>query len=1181
MTGARMRAPLDVPPGPSTVSLCNLVPGQVYLLIATGAVYGQTQRLTLTPTNALRSAAGDLSALPGKTNAWRFTAPAECVAWQIDAGSSEGLASVPLFLSVQCESCAETGSWTQDFLNSVGATNLQVASGYSAQNLVTNTLVGGDCYEVANVSAFGNATSRGIFSNGTSSIDLSNGIVMCTGNVSVLPGPNDEDNADGGYINNSPDDPDLAWIATGNQWDLSRIEFDFTPTADNVQFDFVFGSEEYCEYVGTQFNDVFGFFISGPGIVGNENIGLIPGTSIPVTINNVNHQTYSSFYVNNNDYQPCQNLPVQAPNDCQLDGWTAVFTATAQVIPCSTYHIKLVIADVSDAFYDSAVFLKANSFSAGGTVHAEPVYAGGQASAYENCGANYIKFSRGTGGNSQPVEINFTASAASTATAGVDYAPLSSPVIIPAGQNEVLVPVSIFADGLTEGQESIVLLVDDLCSCTQGTVTFLIGDNSPLSIQLDDVTTCSGVPVTLAPVVSGGAPPYTYLWNTGETTATITATSSGAYSVAVGDVCNPLQTGSAFVLLDTLVQISDTLAFCPGGSVTIGDSTYTQPTTVLDTIAGNGNGCDTLIVYSLQLLPYETLTHTIGLCPTAAITIGGIAYTAPNTVTDTLPGVGDACDTIATYVLELLPNPTLAQTIPFCAGSSVTIGDSTYTQPTTVVAVLPGQNGACDTLATYELELLPEITRTETAALCPGETVTIAGTVYTAPATVMVTIPGAGGACDTLVTHVLDLLPLQQIAETRALCPGETITLDGVAYAAPDTVTITLPGAGDDCDTIATYVLNLLPQPVLFDTIRFCPGDSVEIGGVFYHTPGSVTLTLPGAGDACDTLVTYTLQSRTPAPSLVKINCPPSVGLTIPAGNTGETVTFNPASASTDCVCPGLSLAQSAGLASGSTFPVGVSQVCYTAEDSCGNSASCCFTITIEEAEPCDIKQIGCMKWELLTITQNAEFEKTYRIRVTNFCPNPMTYTSIQLPNGTVAVSPPNGSIYAAPSGRSYEVRNPSTTGFWSIRFKSINDSIASGQSDIFKYTLPTQSTPAYIHVGTRLEPRLWFESHLNTFHCPVGITPPDLQAPVGGLLRVFPNPTSGLLSADLSAWAGERVQVRVLDGRGRALLDFAVTAGAAPQAILLPEKLADGIYFLDALAGNGAKETVRFVLQR
>ncbi|MBK8875855.1 MAG: choice-of-anchor L domain-containing protein [Bacteroidetes bacterium] len=56
------------------------------------------------------------------------------------------------------------------------------------------------------------------------------------------------------------------------------MEFDFAVVSDSAEFEFVFSSEEYNEYALTNFTDVFGFFIRGPGYTSNTNIAVLPGT---------------------------------------------------------------------------------------------------------------------------------------------------------------------------------------------------------------------------------------------------------------------------------------------------------------------------------------------------------------------------------------------------------------------------------------------------------------------------------------------------------------------------------------------------------------------------------------------------------------------------------------------------------------------------------------------------------------------------------------------------------------------------------------------------------------------------------------------------------------------------------------------------------------------------------------
>ncbi|MGZ4079539.1 MAG: choice-of-anchor L domain-containing protein, partial [Bacteroidia bacterium] len=130
------------------------------------------------------------------------------------------------------------------------------------------------------------------------------------------------------------------------------LNFDALPTNDTMWFNFSFGSEEYPEFVFSGFNDVFAILLSGPGISGTINAAALP-SGVPVTIDNVNDSVNSAYYYNNES---------PAGLYCSFDGFTTNLTAFAQVIPDSTYHFKVAIADVGDDAYDSGVMLEAFSF---------------------------------------------------------------------------------------------------------------------------------------------------------------------------------------------------------------------------------------------------------------------------------------------------------------------------------------------------------------------------------------------------------------------------------------------------------------------------------------------------------------------------------------------------------------------------------------------------------------------------------------------------------------------------------------------------------------------------------------------------------------------------------------------------------------------------------------------------
>jgi len=1028
---AGIRAALTVSHGTNEVVLHGLQPGGLCRVTALRATADQLAdfSLKLSEKQSVQS--------PGNTgdNTIWFTPDGSSALLSVYATSPVKTDDIPLYLSVMQEN-VQPGK-DKPAGNAESLALLQSTPNVNPQSLISNTLIGGGCYAVSNVTAKGNSSAKGTFTGGAQNIQLSSGVVMSTGNVNILSGPNLAGDTDGGF--GTPGyDPNLDALVAGNLYDVNVIEFDFVPTGSMVEFEYVFGSEEYCEYVGSEYNDVFGFFISGPGINGVKNLAVLPGGTTPISVNSINHDVNTQYYVNNStNFLSCNFMGWSASNyaEVELDGWTKPLKAVANVQPCQKYHIKLAIADVGDGLYDSAVFLKANSFSAGGQIAASPAYAQNRPTATEGCTGGAIRFTR-TGSDANPLTVNYSVSPASTAIAGVDYAPLPGIAVIPAGQTEVSVPVTVFSDGVAEVTEKIILDISNSCQCETSRIEFLISDAEPLSLAVSgDTLICEFGKSDLAALAAGGEAPYAYVWSDG-TTAPFTQVSpaqSAIYSVTVTDLCGDTASGSIAV----------------------------------------------------DILPFVRESVSVTVCSGEPVEIGGEYYVAPAVVHDTIFLGAPDCGQITTYQLEALPVFTGSQTFTFCTGSAVTINGQIYTTP--------------------------------------------------------------GIFSDTLT-------------------------------------------AANGCDSIMTYTLNRLPPLMGAELILLCPGDQVKLGGVLYENEADVPVTYQTAA-GCDSIVTYKLRYATPAPSTVSMACPPSVTLNVPVGAPGAAVQFADPMASTDCTCPGTVVSLVSGNPSGSIFPVGVTQVCYRAEDVCGQSRSCCFSVTVSEENPCDVKVAGCMKYELLSVTQDPGKNKTFRIRVTNNCSRELIYTAFQLPSAITAMSPANNSVYTSPEGSTYQVRNPNYAPFYSVRFRPVGAGLANGGTSIFRYTLPAQADVDYIHVISRLFEQQYYEAHLNTYYCPLGITPPDnltdgsddrsMKELASDQVYLFPNPSDGVFYADLSAWSGEETVIQVYNSRGQRVLYTHTRADEAPYPVILPAGTPVGLYFVELCSENGEKEVIRMVLER
>jgi hypothetical protein len=799
-------------------------------------------------------------------------------------------AKVPSVLSVRCESCPDDNRWIEQFTQDMAV--LSTTGGTSASSLVSNTLIGGNCFDVTNITSFGPAASRGTFNNGATNIGINTGVVLCTGNVNILPGPNTMGNTSGntaGFNVNTPDDPDLATLTGNNQWDVTRIEFDFRPTSDVVQFEFVFASEEYCEFAGSNFNDVFGFFISGAGITGNQNIALIPSTTTPVAINNVNHFTNQTYYVNNNTFSNCGGLPAQSPAEVSMDGFTTVFTATATVVPCSTYHIKLALADVQDGLYASAVFLKAGSFNAGGVVKAQPIYPPGGQYVYENCGQAYIRFTRGSGDINVDLPVNFTISPNSTATPGDDYAPISGPFIIPAGQMFIDIPITVFSDLIVEADETIILLLDTPCSCTQSEMTFVIRDRPPLELVMDDQELCGGTSATLSPALTGGQAPFTYQWSTNATTSSISITTPGTntYSVTVTDACGSTSVEEAVVtLLPTpTAAISGSGILCEGANGTF-NLTVTMTGTGPWEVGWQGGG--------------GSGTETFQTSP------GTIVVTEPGTYTLTSVEAGPCTGTLSgsAVITEVDVNVTLNPTDPTCFGlsnGSITSSASGGTAPYTYAWSPSGSTPNLTNLAagTYE------VTVTSGAGGCT-ETASV---TLDQPDLLTATLTAPNIDCNNPVSstelEVNGGTPNYTYAWTGGLSGSSpNITMGG-------TYTVTVTDAGP-CTTVTsvTIAANLtLPTAVATVTGQInCTtseitinGNGSSVGPQFEYewsgpsitagettltptvdAPGTYVLTVTNTENGCTRTVSVSVTQNITPPNAVIAN-PPNIGCNLPS----------------------------------------------------------------------------------------------------------------------------------------------------------------------------------------------------------------------------------------------------------------------------------------------------------
>jgi gliding motility-associated-like protein len=419
--------------------------------------------------------------------------------------------------------------------------------GGSPASLVQNVLLGPGV-TVSNIVFNGNTSAISQFTATGTNLGISSGIVMTTGttynNGSGPQGPNNQSNA--GVDNNFGGSGLLSSIIGGTQtYNATTLEFDFVPYSDTVRFKYVFGSEEYPEFAppnNSTYNDVFGFFISGPGISGNQNIARLPNDAV-VSINNVNKVNNTNYYNYNGEGN---NAPYDSsPIYIQYDGFTDVLTAIAKVQCGKTYHLILAVADVGDGVYDSGIFLEANSLSSNTPVTithelSQIAFPNSPNKLAEGCVSSTIKIKR-EGNTSTALTIPITVTG--SATEGVDLSNIPSSITIPAGQTISTITLDALMDNDIEDEESISIAfqITDPCGNVNPIVVNLsIGDLQPVAVKVESgALVCPGDDLELKALATGGVGPYTYTWNTGATSSSIfvAPTSTQTYTVTVTDNC--------------------------------------------------------------------------------------------------------------------------------------------------------------------------------------------------------------------------------------------------------------------------------------------------------------------------------------------------------------------------------------------------------------------------------------------------------------------------------------------------------------------------------------------------------------------------------------------------------------------------------------------------------------------
>jgi len=270
------------------------------------------------------------------------------------------------------------------------------------------------------------------------------GIVLSTGNVSdYQSAENFSTSRTTGYnVPATMDQETLLDPITGtalasfNHFDVTQLDIEFDVTSDKnyISFYVVFGSEEYAEYVNSQYIDGFGIYLNG------QNIALASGKPV-----NINHPEMSAIA------------------GTELDGvlnaqGSVIMQFTALVEPGSVENkLTFIVADTSDDALDTTVYI----FSLESSVPPPPLTISNGSIVEGNDGTRNMVFQVELSDIvpdflqtvEQTVQVSFN-TADLTARAGVDYTATSGLLTFPPGTTSRQILVPILGDTVAEGNET-------------------------------------------------------------------------------------------------------------------------------------------------------------------------------------------------------------------------------------------------------------------------------------------------------------------------------------------------------------------------------------------------------------------------------------------------------------------------------------------------------------------------------------------------------------------------------------------------------------------------------------------------------------------------------------------------------------------------------------------------------
>jgi hypothetical protein len=291
------------------------------------------------------------------------------------------------------------------------------------------------------------------------------------------------------------------------------------------------------------------------------------------------------------------------------------------------------------------------------------------------------------------------------------------------------------------------------------------------------------------------------------------------------------------------------LKLCLGDTIKIGNNKYISAGVYVDSLVSK-SGCDSVIISEIAVFPKYHSTQAFQICNGDSIIVGSSVYTSPGRYTDVLKTV-NGCDSVIVTTLDVLPSSIDFAEAKICKGQTVTINNVTYNATGTYIQSTFGDNG-CENFLIIKVFVL-ETEFYKRVLLCEGDSIVVGNSIYKTNGIFTDHLTSSFG-CDSIITSDIQILKKSSLYQDISLCAGDSIKVGNKYYKSTGNYLDTLKNKVG-CDSIVSTDIRVYPKPaVVTQKFNICEGQSISVGNKSYRIDGTYRDTLISL-NGCDSIV--------------------------------------------------------------------------------------------------------------------------------------------------------------------------------------------------------------------------------------------------------------------------------------------------------------------------------------